>query len=74
MVRLRRDLGIYFDVDANCRAILHDEKAYPEPRSFNPERFLKVDGSLNPEVRDPGVAAFGFGRRCIPKLSLYAHI
>lgn len=44
------------------RAILHDESAYPEPQLFNPDRFLK-DGQLNPDVRDPAVAAFGFGRR-----------
>ncbi|KAK7694991.1 hypothetical protein QCA50_002179 [Cerrena zonata] len=60
---------------ANAWSILHDEKAYPNPNAFNPERFLK-DGVLNPDVRDPGVACFGFGRRICPgrfmaKESLY---
>ncbi|KDQ53888.1 hypothetical protein JAAARDRAFT_415692 [Jaapia argillacea MUCL 33604] len=47
-------------VFGNSWSILHDPVAYPEP-----ERFLK-DGKLNPEVRDPGVAVFGFGRRICP--------
>lgn len=46
----------------NPRAILHDEKAYPDPFLFNPERFLK-DGKLDSTVQDPGVAIFGYGRR-----------
>lgn len=44
------------------RAMLHDEDAYPEPFEFKPDRFMK-DGKLDPDVRDPGHAAFGFGRR-----------
>ena len=44
------------------RAILHDLEMYPEPDTFKPERFIK-DGKLNPEVRDPDVACFGYGRR-----------
>ena len=31
---------------------------------FQPERYLK-DGQLNPDVRDPDCAAFGFGRRSV---------
>ncbi|KDQ62322.1 hypothetical protein JAAARDRAFT_30217 [Jaapia argillacea MUCL 33604] len=46
-------------------SILQDPVAYPEPEKFKPERFLK-DGKLNPEVRDPRMAAFGFGRRICP--------
>ncbi len=46
------------------RAILHDPKAYHEPHRFIPERFLTTDGQkLDPNVQDPSVAAFGFGRR-----------
>ncbi|TFK83547.1 cytochrome P450 [Polyporus arcularius HHB13444] len=52
-------------VFANVWAVLHDPEAYPEPECFRPERFLK-DGKLNPDVRDPGTAAFGFGRRICP--------
>ena len=32
---------------------------------FNPDRFLK-GGKLDPDVQDPTVAAFGFGRRICP--------
>ncbi|EPQ51330.1 cytochrome P450 [Gloeophyllum trabeum ATCC 11539] len=46
-------------------AILHDPEAYPEPERFMPERFLK-DGKINANASDPGVAAFGFGRRICP--------
>ncbi|KAH9857833.1 cytochrome P450 [Lenzites betulinus] len=53
-------------VVANTWAILHDEKAYPDPSRFNPDRFLNPDGTLNPAVRDPSSAAFGFGRRICP--------
>ncbi|KAJ6580672.1 cytochrome P450 [Mycena capillaripes] len=41
------------------------QEAYPDPQIFNPERFL-LDGKLNPAIRDPEVAAFGFGRRVCP--------
>ena len=48
----------------SSRAILHDEKAYPEPETFRPERFLKEDGTINPGVPDP-TTSFGFGRRFV---------
>lgn len=51
--------------DAN-RSILHDEKVYPDPHTFNPERFLK-DGKLDPNVASPE-ALFGFGRRSVTHL------
>ncbi|KAH9901131.1 cytochrome P450 [Cubamyces lactineus] len=51
---------------ANSWAILHDEKMYPDPERYNPDRFLRPDGTLNPAVRDPSAAAFGFGRRICP--------
>ena len=44
------------------RAMLNDERVYPEPRIFKPERFLK-NGQLDSSVRDPMDIAFGFGRR-----------
>ncbi|KIY69044.1 cytochrome P450 [Cylindrobasidium torrendii FP15055 ss-10] len=40
-------------------------KHYPDPMKFNPDRFMK-DGKLDPNVRDPSCAAFGFGRRVCP--------
>ncbi|KAF7336122.1 Cytochrome P450 [Mycena venus] len=52
-------------VIGNTWAILHDKEMYADPHSFNPERFL-LDGKLNPAVRDPETAAFGFGRRICP--------
>ena len=42
--------------------MLNDERDYPEPREFKPERFLK-NGELDKSVRDPMDIAFGFGRR-----------
>ena len=42
--------------------MLHNEADYPDPTSFNPERYLK-NGQLDPSVRDPELMAFGFGRR-----------
>ena len=46
------------------RSILHDSKAFNDPHEFQPERYLK-DGKINPDVRDPECAAFGFGRRSV---------
>ena len=46
------------------RSILHDRKAFNNPHEFQPERYLK-DGKLNPDVRDPDCAVFGFGRRSV---------
>ncbi|KAF9522294.1 cytochrome P450 [Crepidotus variabilis] len=47
---------------ANCWAMLHDESVYPSPFLFKPERFMNGD-ALNPDVKDPDHACFGFGRR-----------
>ena len=44
------------------RAMLNDERVYPEPHEFKPERYLK-NGKLDNSVRDPMDIAFGFGRR-----------
>ncbi|KNZ75064.1 O-methylsterigmatocystin oxidoreductase [Termitomyces sp. J132] len=51
-------------VIGNAWAMLHDESIYPDPDTFNPDRFMK-DGKLNPDIRDPSMA-FGFGRRFCP--------
>ncbi|KAI8996287.1 cytochrome P450 [Trametes punicea] len=52
-------------VMVNIWAILHDEDRYPDPFTFNPDRFMK-DGALDPNVFDPEEVAFGFGRRICP--------
>ena len=44
------------------KAMLNDERDYPEPRDFRPERFLR-NGKLDDSVRDPMDIALGFGRR-----------
>jgi len=49
-------------VIAISRAILHDPTVFAEPLEYQPERYLK-DGQLNPNIRNPDCAAFGFGRR-----------
>lgn len=46
--------------------MLHDEQYYPNPTEFRPERFLLPDGTPNPDAKDPGAFAFGFGRRICP--------
>jgi hypothetical protein len=43
---------------------LHDPVRYPEPDSFNPERFINSDGSLRD---DPALSTiFGLGKRICP--------
>lgn len=49
----------------NCWAMLYNEDDYPDPHVFKPERFIK-DGQIDPNVRDPALIAFGFGRRLCP--------
>ena len=43
---------------------MHDPKVFDNPMEFHPERYLK-DGQLNPDMRDPDCATFGFGRRSV---------
>jgi hypothetical protein len=42
------------------RAMTHDEKKYPSPDEFKPERFLHEDGSLTNDTMPLG---YGWGRR-----------
>lgn len=44
--------------------MLHDERHFPEPDVFNPDRFI-INGRLEADVRDPTQIVFGFGRRYV---------
>ncbi|KAF9002580.1 cytochrome P450 [Cyathus striatus] len=46
--------------------LLRDPEIFDQPEDYIPERYLQPDGQLNPNVRDPGIAAFGYGRRICP--------
>jgi len=48
---------------ANTWAMTRDENKYPDPESFNPNRFLDGNGQLND---DDTVLTFGYGRRICP--------
>ncbi|KAK6980638.1 O-methylsterigmatocystin oxidoreductase [Favolaschia claudopus] len=51
-------------VIGNSWAILHDEEIYPDPFSFEPERFI-VNESTKSNAKSPDIA-FGYGRRRCP--------
>ncbi|KAJ3754463.1 cytochrome P450 [Lentinula raphanica] len=53
-------------VVSNLWALLHDPEIFTDPMEFKPERFLRPDGTLNPEIRDPRDVIFGIGRRYCP--------
>ena len=48
-----------------CRAMMHDEKEFPDPERFSPERHLKKEGGQDPDGLDPMSIVFGLGRRCV---------
>ncbi|KAJ2934996.1 hypothetical protein H1R20_g2118, partial [Candolleomyces eurysporus] len=52
----------------NVWAMLHDETVYPDPFTFNPDRFISPEtGQVDlTRTRDPAHACWGFGRRVCP--------
>ncbi|EIW86005.1 cytochrome P450 [Coniophora puteana RWD-64-598 SS2] len=52
------------NVIVNIWAIFRDEKRYPDPEAFNPDRFLTSDGALTNDMSY--MTVFGFGRRICP--------
>ncbi|SJL18346.1 related to cytochrome P450 CYP2 subfamily [Armillaria ostoyae] len=50
-------------VIGNVWAMLHDEKDYPNPLAFDPDRFIPQDGK---EAQPEPTVTFGFGRRICP--------
>jgi len=48
----------------NAWAILHDDRLFPDPFTFKPERFIGPD--VDPRVHPAVDYAFGFGRRVCP--------
>ena len=46
------------------RGILHDDRLFPDPFTFKPERF--TDPNVDPRVPAAVDYAFGFGRRVCP--------
>ncbi|TFK92449.1 cytochrome P450 [Polyporus arcularius HHB13444] len=49
----------------NVWALSRDPAVYPDPETFDPERFLQ-NGQLHVKGADPASFAFGFGRRVCP--------
>ena len=45
----------------------HNANDYPDPDTFEPERFLREDGKVDQEAQDRILSlVFGFGRRYVP--------
>lgn len=56
------------NADRRCRKFTKDERTYPDPFTFRPERFIPTS-THTPET-DPKEFVFGFGRRICPGLHL----
>lgn len=60
------------------RGILHDERHFPDPFAFKPERWLPENHSTDTTVAkeggtppvDPWAVAFGYGRRICPGIPI----
>ncbi|PCH33770.1 cytochrome P450 [Wolfiporia cocos MD-104 SS10] len=50
----------------NVWGILHDPATYPDPLTFNPDRYANAKQNADLGINEPPTAAFGFGRRICP--------
>ena len=67
--------GYHFTKDTifypNVWHILRDETLYPDPLTFNPDRFMQpAKDEQTEKLRDPFTHAFGYGRRICPGMHL----
>lgn len=63
------DISVYHRFRSLCslapttgRAMTRDERMYPKPELFNPDRFMNQD-KTEADLADPKDFIFGFGRR-----------
>ena len=49
------------------RAVGRDPEYFPDPESFNPQRWLNADGELKDDMKS---FPFGFGRRCVMRTAV----
>lgn len=56
-------------VVSNIWAVHHDDSLFPDPFTFNPDRFYKPDAKLRPESLNEDHFGFGFGGlpRCVSR-------
>ncbi|TCD67439.1 Protein pns1, partial [Steccherinum ochraceum] len=47
----------------NAWGMCRNPEHYHEPERFNPDRYFDKDGNIDPDVLDPTMLTFGFGRR-----------
>ncbi|GAB7354615.1 hypothetical protein MBLNU459_g5053t1 [Dothideomycetes sp. NU459] len=50
-------------VQGNTWAIHHNEREFPEPDRFNPDRYMKDNPNARPFPNEKGYMSFGWGRR-----------
>ncbi|KAI0068332.1 cytochrome P450 [Artomyces pyxidatus] len=50
----------------NVWKLLHDPAMYPDPMTFNPDRFADSKTNVELGINEEPLAAFGFGRRICP--------